>query len=52
MPEPIGFRCDDCGYGFIEAVLTDAEKVDLKRKNQSWSALRCPKCNSIKVSRV
>jgi DNA-directed RNA polymerase subunit RPC12/RpoP len=52
MPVVVGFRCRTCGEGFIEPVLTENEKEQLRRENKRGSSIQCKKCGSFDVERV
>lgn len=52
MPEPAGFKCEQCGSSFMTPVLTEREKEELKREGKRGGPIQCRKCGSFKVVRV
>jgi Zn finger protein HypA/HybF involved in hydrogenase expression len=52
MPEPAGFKCEQCGHGFMLPVLTERELEELRRERRRGGSAQCPKCGSFNVSRV
>lgn len=52
MPESVGYRCKQCGDGFVLQLLTQSEIEELRRKNQRGSQPQCPTSGSFNVERV
>lgn len=52
MPEQVGFRCLECGHGFVIDVLSEGEAADRRRRQLPVGPIRCPECGSVKVRRV
>jgi transposase-like protein len=52
MSEAIGFRCRQCGDGFVVNVLSPEEIAERQRLRLSCGPIRCPQCGSLNVDRV
>lgn len=52
MPEMVGYRCKNCGEGFVIEVLTKDEVKDRRKAGLPTSPITCPKCGSHDVKRA
>lgn len=52
MPEPVGFRCRQCGKTFVVPILTDDERRRLHREGRRGSPIICEHCESPEVERI
>jgi predicted RNA-binding Zn-ribbon protein involved in translation (DUF1610 family) len=52
MPEMVGYRCKNCGEGFVIEVLTKDEVKDRRKAGLPTSSITCPKCGSDQVKRA
>ena len=52
MPEMVGYRCEDCGHGFVKEVLSPDEAEKARRERRPTYGIACEKCGSPRVKRA
>lgn len=52
MPENVGYRCEQCGEGFVVEVLTKDEVKERRKTGLPTSPITCPKCGSNRLKRT
>ncbi len=52
MPEMVGYRCKNCGEGFVIEVLTKDEVKDRRKAGLPTSSITCPRCGSDQIKRA
>jgi len=52
MPEMVGYRCKNCGEGFVIEVLTKDEVKERRKLGLPTAPITCPKCGSDRVKRA
>ena len=52
MSEMVGYRCKNCGEGFVIEVLTRDEVKERRKAGLPTAPITCPRCGSDHVERA
>lgn len=52
MPEMVGYRCKNCGEGFVIEVLTKEEVKERRKMGLPTAPITCRNCGSDRVERA